>query len=101
MKKFFSVLLKILKWLLIIIVSLVLILMIVRFIGKTINKKTPNGGINEEMYVDVNGQKQWISIYGNNKDNPVMLYLRKNMDKRSQRHGDHTRCDERRPRCYG
>ena len=75
MKKFFSVLLKILKWLLIIIVSLVLILMIVRFIGKTINKKTPNGGINEEMYVDVNGQKQWISIYGNNKDNPVMLYL--------------------------
>ena len=75
MKKLFSVLLKVIKWILIVAVSLVLILLIVRFIGKTINKKTPDGGINEEMYVDVNGQKQWISIYGNNKDNPVMLYL--------------------------
>lgn len=27
------------------------------------------------MYVDINGTKQWISIYGQDKDNPVLLYL--------------------------
>ncbi len=27
------------------------------------------------MYVDINNTKQWISIYGQDKDNPVLLYL--------------------------
>lgn len=27
------------------------------------------------MYVDINGTKQWISIYGEDLDNPVLLYL--------------------------
>lgn len=27
------------------------------------------------MYVDINGTKQWISIYGQDKGNPVLLYL--------------------------
>lgn len=27
------------------------------------------------MYVDINGTKQWINIYGQDKDNPVLLYL--------------------------
>lgn len=27
------------------------------------------------MYVDINGAKQWISIYGEDKNNPVLLYL--------------------------
>lgn len=40
-----------------------------------IYNKTPEGGINEEMYIDVNGQQQWINIYGEDRDNPVMLYL--------------------------
>ena len=75
MKKVLKIILNVLKWILIVIVSLVVLLLVVRFVGKKINSKTPNGGINEEMYVDINGQQQWISIYGKNKDNPVMLYL--------------------------
>ncbi len=47
----------------------------VRFIGQKIYNRTPEDGINEEMYVDINGTKQWISIYGQDKDNPVLLYL--------------------------
>ena len=46
-----------------------------RWIGQGVNKITPKGGINESMYVDINGSKQWISIYGQDKDNPVLLYL--------------------------
>ena len=29
--------------------------------GKIINGKTPGGGINESMYVEINGTKQWIN----------------------------------------
>lgn len=68
-------LLKILKWIGIIILALIVILLIVRFIGKMIYNRTPDGGINETMYIDVNGQEQWINIYGEDRDNPVMLYL--------------------------
>ncbi len=75
MKKALKVILKILKWICLVIVTLVVILLIVRLIGQKINSKTPENGINEEMYIDVNGQQQWISIYGENKDNPAMLYL--------------------------
>jgi len=67
--------LKILKWTGIIILGLTVILLTVHFIGKHYNNRTPDGGINETMYIDVNGQEQWINIYGENKDNPVMLYL--------------------------
>ncbi len=44
-------------------------------IGKAVNRKTPDEGINESRYVTVNGSRQWISIYGENKNNPVLLYL--------------------------
>ncbi len=40
-----------------------------------INGSVPEGGINESKYVEINGTKQWISIYGENKKNPVLLYL--------------------------
>ena len=75
MKKAASVLLKVIKWILIVLVSLVVLLLMVRFIGQRIYSAVPKNGINEEMYIDVNGQQQWISIYGEDKDNPVMLYL--------------------------
>lgn len=75
MKKFFTILGNILKWILIVFVALIVILLIVRFIGRTINNAAPSDGINESMYIDVNGQQQWINIYGENKENPVMLYL--------------------------
>ena len=47
----------------------------VRAVGMAINRRTPPGGINEEMYVTVNGARQWISVYGENRSNPVLLYL--------------------------
>ncbi|HAG13506.1 MAG TPA: hypothetical protein DCG49_06545 [Ruminococcus sp.] len=37
--------------------------------------RAPIGGISEEMYADINDTKQWISIYGKDKDAPVLLYL--------------------------
>ena len=30
---------------------------------------------NESFYIEVNGQQQWLSIYGEDKNNPVLLYL--------------------------
>ncbi|MCR4643368.1 MAG: alpha/beta hydrolase [Lachnospiraceae bacterium] len=29
----------------------------------------------ESLYVDINGSKQWINIYGQKKDNPILLFL--------------------------
>ena len=75
MKKFSRVFFKILKWLFIILITVIVLFLIVRFIGQKIYGRTPEGGINEEMYVDINGTKQWISIYGQDIDNPVLLYL--------------------------
>ena len=75
MEKFLKRLLKIFKWIGIVLLSLILLLLIVRFIGKLYYNKTPDSGINETMYIDVNGQEQWINIYGEDKNNPVMLYL--------------------------
>ena len=67
--------LSILKWTGIVVLGLIAILLTIRFIGKLYYNRTPDGGINEAMYIDVNGQEQWISIYGEDKDNPVMLFL--------------------------
>ena len=66
---------KILKWSGIVLLGMFVILLIVRLTGKMYYHRTPDGGINESMYLDVNGQAQWVSIYGENKDNPVMLFL--------------------------
>lgn len=68
-------LLKIVKITVLVIAAVILLFLLVRFIGKTINNRTPEGGINESMYVDINGTKQWISIYGEDINNPVLLYL--------------------------
>ena len=67
--------LKILKWMLIVILSVIVLIVLVRFAGQAINRITPKNGINESRYVDINGTKQWISIYSENKENPVLLYL--------------------------
>ena len=66
---------KIIKWIGIIMLGLIVILLTVRLIGKLYNRRTPEGGISETMYADINGAKQWISIYGQNRDNPVLLYI--------------------------
>lgn len=62
-------------WIVITPVAAIMILLAVRLIGKSVNSKTPDGGINESMLVDINGTKQWINIYGQDRDNPVLLYL--------------------------
>ena len=51
-------LLKILKWTGIVLLGIIIILLIVRLIGKMYYNRTPEGGINESMYLDVNGQEQ-------------------------------------------
>jgi pimeloyl-ACP methyl ester carboxylesterase len=75
MNRITTVSLKILKWVGITILSLIVLSFLTRWIGQGINRRTPSGGINKSMYVDINGSKQWISIYGQDKDNPVLLYL--------------------------
>ncbi len=48
---------------------------VARAVDAAVNSRTPPNGINEELYVDLNGARQWISIYGEDADNPVLLYL--------------------------
>ena len=64
---------KIVKWIAVVLVALVVLFLAVVYIGKAINRITPKGGINETQYVEVNGQQMWISIYGNDVNNPVFL----------------------------
>ena len=75
MNRLTTVSLRILKWVGITILSLIVLFFLTRWIGQGVNRRTPGGGINQSMYVDINGAKQWISIYGQDKDNPVLLYL--------------------------
>ena len=63
------------KWIVLSFCFFLVAFFLVRAIGMGINNQTPDGGINESMYIDVNGTKQWINIYGEDIDNPVMLYL--------------------------
>ncbi len=67
--------LKILKRIAFIVFVLLVVFFLVRAIGKAIYNQTPDGGINKSMYIDVNGTKQWINIYGEDIDNPILLYL--------------------------
>ena len=75
MEKALKLIRKILTCIGIIMLGLIVILLTVRLIGKLYNNRTPEGGINETMYTDINGAKQWISIYGQDRDNPVLLYI--------------------------
>lgn len=68
-------LLKIVKCSLLVLAALIIAMLVAHAIGKAINGRTPDGGINESMYVEINGTKQWINIYGEDIDNPVLLYL--------------------------
>ena len=75
MKSFFKIFTKAIKWTAIIAASLIILALIVRFIGQRVHARTPEGGINESMYVDINDSKQWINIYGQDINNPVLLFL--------------------------
>ncbi len=75
MKKCLNIFFQIVKWVIIVIISVIVLFFIVRFVGQRINDRTPKGGINGTKYVNINGTEQWINIYGQDKDKPVLLYL--------------------------
>ena len=75
MRQIAAKVLRVVRNVLCVLAALLLLFLLVRFIGTRINGRTPSGGINESMYVEINGTKQWISIYGEDIDNPVLLYL--------------------------
>lgn len=52
MKKAYIRILKIMRNVALVMIAVILIFLLVRFIGKAINNKTPEGGINESMYVE-------------------------------------------------
>jgi len=66
---------KTVKYIILAILSVLLTFLLVRAIGKAVNSRTPQDGINESLYVEINGTKQWISIFGEDVSNPVLLYL--------------------------
>ncbi len=66
---------KFIKRIAIVLLIIIFAFFVFRAIGKGIYNRTPDGGINESMYVDINGTKQWINIYGEDVNNPVLLYL--------------------------
>ena len=66
---------KVIKWILLALLSVIVLFFAVRAIGQVVNRRVPDGGINESGYVEINGVKQWISIYGQDIENPVLLYL--------------------------
>ena len=66
---------KIAKYVVLFLTAIIAAILVAHAIGRAVNSMTPEGGINESMYVEINGTEQWINIYGENIDNPVLLYL--------------------------
>lgn len=66
---------KAIKYSLLLLASIIIAILAAHAIGRLVNGITPSGGINRSMYIDINGTKQWINIYGKDTDNPVLLYL--------------------------
>ncbi len=64
-----------LKWFIMVLALVAIVAVVIRLVIRQINKRVPPGGINESLFVDINGTKQWISIYGKDVRNPVLLYL--------------------------
>ena len=66
---------KAVKYILLLLAAVILAVLLAHMVGRAVNSVTPEGGISQSMYVDINGTKQWISIYGKDLNNPVLLYL--------------------------
>lgn len=69
----------IIKWILIVIAALVLLTVIVvagaRAVTYFSNRITTENGVDEGVYVNLGGQEQYLLIRGENKDNPVLIWL--------------------------
>ncbi|MCX4338563.1 MAG: hypothetical protein OSJ72_02855 [Lachnospiraceae bacterium] len=75
MKKATGLAIKVVKYILLMFAAVILLFFAVRAIGQAYYRRTPKGGINESGFVEINGTKQWIGIYGEDRNNPVLLYL--------------------------
>ena len=58
-----------------IILLIALSIVAARIVNACRNKISTENGIQESTYIDVNGIKQFIQIRGENKDNPVMIFI--------------------------
>lgn len=75
MKRATGLAIKVVKYILLAVAAVILLFFAVRAIGQAYYRRTPKGGINESGFVEINGTKQWIGIYGEDRNNPVLLYL--------------------------
>ncbi len=74
---------KIVRGILLVLVALAVLVVVVAFSGRAVwqhrianaVKITSPNGIDEAKFIEVNGAKEWITIRGDNKDNPVILFL--------------------------
>lgn len=70
---------KIMLTILIIILAILLICTCTIFIGRFINSKNTKinteKGIQESTYININGIKQYIQIRGENRKNPIMIFI--------------------------
>ena len=74
-KTILKVVLIILAVILAIILLTVLTIFVLRLINSNKNKIDTTTGIQESTYIDINGIKQYIQIRGNDKNNPVMIFI--------------------------
>lgn len=78
-KKKRSIVGRIIKWVIGLPIGLIALALVTVGVMKTVNHFqyliTTEGGIEEDSYVELDGQMQFINIRGENENNPVILYL--------------------------
>lgn len=57
------------------ILALVLFIFAARIINFTQTKITSKNGVQENLYIEINGIKQFLRIRGQNKENPVIIFI--------------------------
>lgn len=59
MKRFLKAAVKILKWLILVLAAAIAFFLTVRLVGQNIYNRIPEGSINESLYVDINGTREF------------------------------------------
>lgn len=74
---------KLVRWAVLVIAGLIVLVVVAALcsrayaqhrIAEKLKISSPNG-IDEAKYIDVNGAREWITIRGQNRENPVILFL--------------------------